>query len=400
MEDQSLFYAMLGIFVVSCGARSDIGNFEVVRTDASIDAFDGDRDVATRDAAGPPTVWAVAVGQQHSCVALSNGRVLCWGGNASGQLGNSSRANRSHPDTVQGVVDAVAVTAGWNFSCALTPKRVLCWGGNSSGELGDGTSSDRLVPTPVDGLSGVGDLREIASGAHHSCVLTGGEIWCWGANGSGQLGDGSLTSRLLPVKVQGIVGATHVDASDASTCVVLQGGAVRCWGDDSFGQLGDGKTAGSRTTPVAVLGLTNAAHVSLGAQSSCSLQDDARVSCWGANTVGQLGDATTVGHLLPQPILGLTATVLSSGGLHVCATAATVECWGFGANGQLGGGSTDNRTVPTSVTGLGGATALAASWYHTCAVTDGRVSCWGWNSSGQLGDGTTVDRATPVVVGL
>jgi len=93
------------------------------------------------------------------------------------------------------------VTLGGYHSCArLTNGRLRCWGANYSGQLGDGTADNRTTPVPVPGLSGVAGL---ALGDEHSCArLTSGRLRCWGANYSGQLGDGTTDDRLTPVQVR------------------------------------------------------------------------------------------------------------------------------------------------------------------------------------------------------
>jgi alpha-tubulin suppressor-like RCC1 family protein len=162
---------------------------------------------------------------------------------------------------------------------------------------------------------------------------------------------GTTTDRSTPIDVPGLAGAVSaVAAGGRHTCALLTTGAVSCWGYNEYGQLGDGTTSDS-PTPVAVAGLGSGVRaITTGGNFSCALKTDGGVSCWGLNAAGQLGDGTYA----------------------------------------------DSRSSPVEVVGLpSGVTAIAAGFYHICAITkDGGVTCWGGNDSGQLGIGTTVDSPT------
>ena len=298
---------------------------------------------------------------------------------------------------------ATAVALGHEDSCAVVAGgEVRCWGDNGSGQLGDGTTERRLTPVEVVGLSGVTDL---ANGAFHSCaVVAGGEVRCWGSNIFGQLGDGTTEDRLTPVAVPGLSGVTDIAAFNASTCAVVAGGEVRCWGGNGSGELGDGTTE-RRLTPVEVVGLSGVTDIATGLSHACAVVAGGEVRCWGANVSGQLGDGTTERRLTPVDVVGLSGvTDIAADFFYSCAVVAggEVRCWGTNASGQLGDGTTERRLTPVEVVGLSGATDIASASNHMCAVVaGGAVRCWGINASGELGDGTTEDRLTPVeVVGL
>ena len=328
---------------------------------------------------------AVATGDRFTCVVTANGGVQCWGINGNGQLGDGTAVSRGTPADVTGLTSGVtAVTAGAGaHACALTLNGgVKCWGANWSGQLGDGTGVAQR-PTPVDVSGLTSGVVAVTAGNSHTCALTsGGGVKCWGMNYSGQLGDGTTTDRSTPVDVTGLTsGVVAVTGGYYHTCALTSGGAVKCWGTNWNGQLGDGTTT-QRTAPVDVSGLTTGVSVlATGVNHTCAVTSGGSVKCWGDYA------------LTPVEVSGLTSGVaaVSTGGNHTCAVMSSggVKCWGLNSSGQLGDGTTTQRTVPVDVSGLAHAvSAVAAGSDHTCALaTDGGVQCWGSDGYGQLGVG-------------
>jgi alpha-tubulin suppressor-like RCC1 family protein len=305
---------------------------------------------------------------------------------------------------VNGLVNAVAVTSGTVHSCAvLADRSARCWGRNTAGQHGNGTTVSSLSLSVVLGSGGSVSGRGIAAGREHTCaVRANGTVACWGRNDFGQIGDGTVSTRLTPTAVGGLANVTAVAAGNLHTCALLANGSVRCWGDNGRGQLGDG-TLAARTAPVAVAGLANVAAITAGREHTCALLTDGTARCWGANGNGQLGDGTLVDRLAPVLPTLANVVALAAGEFHTCALLAdgTARCWGSNANGQLGDGSFVLRPLPTVVSGQAKTVALAAGDAHSCALlVDGSGRCWGGNLLGQLGDGSTVSRTTPGVVSL
>ena len=220
---------------------------------------------------------------------------------------------------------------------------VLCWGANDFGLLGDGTTTDRWTPTPVTGLdSGV---AAITVGMNHTCALKAdGGVVCWGYNISGQLGDGTTTTRLTPVAVSGLEKRRGSDHGGRDPNVCADNGRGRdVLGGNDVGQLGDGTTT-TRLTPVAVSGLeSGVAAITVGGTQTCALTTGGGVMCWGGNDVGQLGDGTTTTRLTPVAVSGLGSGVaaITTGSSHSCAVTVNggVVCWGSNTSSQLGDGS-------------------------------------------------------------
>ncbi|WP_370631417.1 chromosome condensation regulator RCC1 [Methylosinus sp. Sm6] len=339
---------------------------------------------------------AYSAGGGHTCALSQTGGLKCWGDNLNASIGDGTATDRKTPVDVPGLTSGVvAVAAGDGHTCALTRAGgVKCWGENSDGEVGDGTVSQRkLAPAGVVGLAN--GVVAIAAGGNHSCALTAtGGVKCWGYNGSGQLGDGTTSTRATPVNVVGLTaGVIAIAAGDRHTCALTRAGALKCWGDNIYGQIGDGATT-NRMKPASVLGLGGAASaVSLGYTHSCALMKTGGVKCWGYNGAGQLGDGTRITRWTPVDVLGLTSTIVAIdvGSNHACALTAAggVECWGENRYGQLGDTTTINRSTPVAVAGLAsGVAALSAGNRHSCALTVGGASlCWGSDSDGRLGIG-------------
>ena len=301
------------------------------------------------------------------------------------------------------------------------PGIAVSWGDNVSGQLGDGTNNNRSVPVEVvsSGVLAGKSVTQVSAGEYHACALADGAAYCWGYNLSGQVGDGSKVASSVPVAVStsgDLAGktVTSIAAGGFHTCAVADG-AVYCWGLNTFGQLGDGSTAES-LVPVAVdtsgvLAGKTIKEVSTGGLHTCALATDGAAACWGWNSEGQLGNATTDMSVVPVNVdttgvlAGKTLTQLGAGGFHTCAVVSdgSASCWGLNGEGQLGNNSNVSSSVPVSVDSTGvlaGRTVsnVEAGEFQTCAVADQQAFCWGLNITGQLGDGSTLGSRVPVAV--
>ncbi len=298
---------------------------------------------------------------------------------------------------------------GAEHACLRAGLDVWCWGGDRNGELGDGKTLARSRPVRVNMVSTV----EIASGSgfdvcggsrgSHTCArVPDGTVRCWGANVDGEAMQSAAKSTPFPTLVPGLVNVIQIAVSGNHNCAVLTDRTARCWGDNDHGTLGDGTIGGGKKGLVMVVGLTNVEKLALGHVSSCALLSDRSVSCWGDGVLGQLGDGTTSARGTPAAVSSLGPTTdVSSFWFHTCALLLdrTVACWGWNQAGQLGDGTKSDRSIPVKVSGLSDVLQISAGVNHTCAVlVDGSVRCWGSNSFGQLGNGGGASQTKPVIV--
>ncbi|MGO9833342.1 MAG: RCC1 domain-containing protein [Polyangiaceae bacterium] len=247
------------------------------------------------------------------CALLSNRTAVCWGANNVGQLGNGtlgampgySPYYMAPAEPVVGLRNAASLSAGEGQACALlVDGTVLCWGDNASGQLGTGTTSkNSLVPVAVSGLTGV---TAVSAGTATCALLGDGTVWCWGDNSYGELGIGAMTptSSATPLKLPGLSGVTAISVGSRYACAILSDRSVACWGSNEDGTLGNGTTT-TAWAPVPVSNLANVSEIAAGSEHTCAQIADGGFACWGNNEYGQLGDGTTTSSLTPVVVTGL-----------------------------------------------------------------------------------------------
>ena len=270
------------------------------------------------------------------------------------------------------------------------------WGANGDGELGNGTTTNSSVPTAVTGLSS--GVTAIAAGSGQSLAVQNGGVYAWGYNDYGQLGNGTTTNSSVPIAVTGLSSGATAIAGGYSHSLAIQNGGAYAWGDNNYGQLGNGTTTNS-PTPVAVTGLSSGVTAVAGGNSHSLAVQTGGVYAWGYNSTGQLGNGTTNNSSTPVVVTGLSSgvTAIAAGYAYSLAVQnGGAYAWGFNQFGNLGNGTTNTSTTPVAVTGLSsGVTAISAGYGHGIAVQNGGVYAWGENDYGQLGDGTTNNSLTP-----
>ncbi len=222
-------------------------------------------------------VNAISAGRSHSCAVHANGEVSCWGNNSEGALGVDPMLlpSSAEPVLITGLHDVVAVSAGSNYSCALSADHsVRCWGTNRRGELGPGADEALLSWTPVL-IPGVAATR-IDAGAGAICSVTNTlGVTCWG-NRLGSLGESGPEAT----QIEGLELVIDVAVGRAHACAMLASGEVKCWGNSERGQLG--VRLADSAEPVLILDLPPAASIGAGGDYTCVLlRDGAKPMCWG-----------------------------------------------------------------------------------------------------------------------
>jgi len=188
-------------------------------------------------------VDSLAVGSSHSCAIYktkSENSVHCWGLNRNGQLGLPNVQLNQSELKIEGLWQNISV--GSVHTCGYSNYReIYCWGGGLMGQIGNGGSSNVYLPSIVN-ISGIENIQKIESGSFHNCaIINGGEIYCWGWNAYGQLGDGSHENKINPVRVTFPEGqmAKSISLGESHTCALLKSEEIYCWGKNNHNQIND-----------------------------------------------------------------------------------------------------------------------------------------------------------------
>jgi alpha-tubulin suppressor-like RCC1 family protein len=342
----------------------------------------GDASRAASNPSPPSPVVKLFGGGRTTCALREDGRVACWGNNESYELGEGFSGELSRrPVVVRGVNDVSTLASGLDHVCALLKSgSVACWGGNTYGQLGIGRSHNGDASRKPLLVVGLTDVSQLAVGTEHACALRrGGDVACWGGNGSGQLGVGkvgSLGYRHSITTLPDMADVVEIAAAWDFSCARNKAGAVKCWGSRLMTGLPE-----SGTEPVTII---KRGAVSLGARGSraCIRQSDGAVICWG-------------NFQKPKVIPKVKAAEIFVGSNHACALESdgTLKCWGHNNAGQMGDGTKTRDSEPENETvhvvqGLGAPVrSVVVGSDSTCVLAGQRVLCWGGDYKGELGLG-------------
>lgn len=322
-------------------------------------------------------------------------------------------------------VVALGVLGITSASAQATPNTAKAWGSNQNGQLGVGAESPEECgpertpcsdrPLPVSGLSGASALAgggAFTGEGFSLALLEGGTVDAWGANGHGQLGDGTTTARNVPVTVSGLGEVQAIAAGGQFSLALQKSGKVMAWGINDAGQLGDGSNVAS-SVPVEVTGLSEeVVAIAAGGETGLAVLRGGRVMAWGKGNSGQLGDGITEASNVPVLVCAVGAKgpcpsgpylegvkAVAASNVHSLALLSngTVVAWGSNGRGELGNGSETETNVPVAVSGLGGVAAIAAGGelrnegepFSVALLEGGTVDTWGSNAHGGLGVGSS-----------
>ncbi len=341
---------------------------------------------------------AIGGGGTHAVLLRTDRTLWGVGGNDSSQLG-ATGADRSTPTQLAALPDIVGAAAGQRHSLAVNAAgQLFAWGANDQGQAAGG-NGQAVVGAPAEFIPPQFGVRfaGVAAGDDFSLAIDReGRAWTWGSNSAGQLGNGSAASaQPEPRIIPGLIEVVALSAGSDHALALRQNGDVWAWGSNQRGQIGDASTQ-TRRLPVPVPGLGYGFKaVAAGAEHSVALRRDGTVWTWGGNSAGQLGSGNTTERGVPAQVplpAAVTITKIAAGRYHTLALDSEGKVWAWGR--ALGVGKASDLPVPTSILGLTGVTALGAGLDTSYAgLGTGGIRVWGANGRGQLGDATLTDRA-------
>lgn len=364
----------------------------------------------------------------------SEGKMYGWGSNGWGNLGINNTSNQPTPlqPVNSGVLSGKTIKQmhiGLHNTCVIASDNLpYCWGSNLQGSLGNGNSTQSNVPVAVTTsgvLSGKTGIKILAV-VQATCMLASdNQVYCWGRNAEGNLGNSSTTASNVPVAVTtsgALSGKTVVDiymsgtGSTSSACAKTSDNRYYCWGDNTNGQL---CRTGSTTSPAEInmsggLSGKTITKMIMTSQKTYVIASDGTAYGCGANNLGQLGINSTSTATLPTQVStinlgGRTIKDISPGSTYGCLITNDdlVYCWGANTSGQTGlGVSSGNTLAPTAVTSSGvlsGKTikklAVSSNGNTTVVIAnDDKIYSWGNGFYGTLGDNSSTDSNVPVAI--
>ena len=386
----------------------------------------------------------ISIGRLHSC-GIASGKAYCWGYNFFGQIGNGE--NRY---TYVGITEVVTnlttdwkmISAGFFFNCGINNGELYCWGDNEYGQLGNGENGEGVLESTPQRIGSGNNWETVSSGWAHTCAIASGELYCWGNNISGMLGDGTTEEKLFPTRIGLRTDWENISAQTYFTCGIASGelycwgeipdynevsttpvrigtysdwtdlttgtehvcginkSELHCWGNNEYGQTG--KTAPSSNNEPEKIGDSNTwQRVAAGNEHTCGI-NDGDVFCWGKNNEGQIGIGKSSYLEVPENIDNTNKWSVVQGGVwHSCGIkSGELYCWGNNYYRQLANETGFDIDYPVKIETSGNWDLINCGAYHNCGIVNGQLYCWGTNWYGQLGTGTSSSLTQPTQIGI
>jgi uncharacterized repeat protein (TIGR02543 family) len=366
----------------------------------------------------PVYVTQVDAGDYHSIALMSDKTVRAWGSSSFGKLGTDNTISHMTPTEVIGLTNVKAISAGGEHSIALLEDgTVWSWGRNTYGQLGDdGAVSGTYSHIPIPVITYTGDpihsIIAISAGIDHNLALDhNGNVWSWGSNYDGELGNGETEDRNYAVQVTAstntlLDNVVQISAGAYFSLALKSNGTIWAWGANYYGQIGTGSDADEYVaipTQVATSSNDTFKSISAGTDHTLALRTDGTLWAWGGNTEGQLGINSRVAHNVPQ-LVGNSAIfeIVAAGDLFSLAKKSdgTVWAWGLNDYSQLGSGTFGRSISPVQVNDngqLNSVISLSVGRNHSLALrSDSTVWGWGNNHGGRVGDVSEFLKLTAV----
>lgn len=346
----------------------------------------------------------------NSVFALDkNGKAWCWGLNSSGELGTGDFICYSTPVAVKGINRTFCKIAGGATACYALDKNGLLWGWGAVVSAAALAQRNLYFSSPVSFL---GNKKTFCAVNGYQVAFLGldkyGQIWGWGDNGDGSAGVNSLLPVYSPTKISGVAKTfckIGGGVSAGGAAAIDQYGQIWGWGYNTTGLVGNNSTANT-STPVSVCGTkkTFCEIANCGSFWKIALDKYGQIWGWGYNTQGQIGDNSTIAKSTPVAICGIKKTFCQiAGGLRVSRAIdqyGQIWSWGRNTNGIIGNNSFLNYCTPVSVCGARKTFCKIGSSYLSSYAIDqyGKIWSWGGNTYGELGDNTVVSKSTPIAI--
>ena len=357
-------------------------------------------------------VISVSLNDRFSAATTTNGDLYCWGDNSYGQVGNGTTEDQTTPVKVLENVKSVLFNDGIfsQSSAAITTNGDLYrWGCNNCGKIGNGTTENQITPIKI-----LENVKSVSlNDTNGAAIKTNGDLYCWGSNAYGQVGNREITNQTIPIKVLSNVRFIFLSdvCNGCTSAAIKTNGDLYCWGSNKYGQVGNGTVTEPQISPAKVL--ENVVFVFLNSYdsqgyTSAAITTNGDLYCWGRNDYGQVGNGTITNQFSPVKVLETVQFVsLDVATSTAITTNGDLYCWGCNDYEQIeNGGIVNRQNIPKkileNVQSVSISLSVWAGIFSGCTnaaiTTNGDLYCWGYNKYGQVGNGTTENQTTPVKV--